>query len=180
MADNLLCWLRYDVLRNTPNRGYESLMQDIKAIGNKSGVCGRFNVKHMNLWRKLNKRSVIWAIGDLWSDQCCAGLFPEGALNPRKHPGVTAFISAVSQRRNAVEQSQYRDVGDHGLDEGYSKEKKEAISIRYLELTKQKNHSYMASRCDFLLSHAIMGRSEDLRNMDLKSLYSYQVSVLTV
>ena len=27
-ASNMLCWLRYDVLRNSPNRGYESLMFD--------------------------------------------------------------------------------------------------------------------------------------------------------
>lgn len=143
-AGNLLCWLRYDVLRNSPNRGYENLLQDIKAIS------------------------------DLWSDQCVAGLFADGAINPRKHPGVKAFEKAVSQRRIQVEESQYKDVGQYGLNQGYSKEQKRTMSVRYLDLTK-KNHSYMGSRCDLLLSHAIMGRSEDLRNLDLKGLYIHEV-----
>ena len=97
-----------------------------------------------------------------------------GSQNPRKDPGVKAFEKAVTQRRLQVEELQYKDIGIHGLDEGYSKAQKLALAQRYLDLTKT-NHKYMGHRCDFLLSHAIMGRSEDLRNLDLKGLYSHEV-----
>ena len=70
---------RYEILKSDPDRGYESIMQDIKAIA------------------------------DLFHDQRTAGLLSSHAANPRSGTAVRAFVKRIGKKRAEVEDKSYRE-----------------------------------------------------------------------
>ncbi|CAD6983165.1 unnamed protein product, partial [Tilletia controversa] len=119
----------------------------------------------------------IKAITDLWKIQQLAG--KNSHPSPREGGLVKAYRTAVIKSKAKQSAASYEDKAKHSLVDGYDERGHERISQWYLERASQKlgeeRHDCLRSRLDFLLSHAIMGRSEDLRGAKLSDMYSYNV-----
>lgn len=115
----------------------------------------------------------IKAVTDLWKHQKSLGR--NSHENPRSGQLVRAFITRVSRRKAHVNKTLFKDKGTNNvLNDGYNAKELLAVSLYFFENTKT-NSNLWRSRLDFLLSHAIMGRGEDLRNCNLSDLYSHLV-----
>ncbi|KAE8183984.1 hypothetical protein CF335_g8157, partial [Tilletia laevis] len=132
----------------------------------------------------------VKAIVNLWETQVLKGAntFP----HPRNGALLKAFRKAV--RRHKVQHSELlgEDTWKHSLNDGYTEDQHLEISQWYLRQMSQQpstsqQHSTIAypasasdacdtstwrARFDFLMQHAIMGRSEDLRKAKLSRLYT--------
>ncbi|KAE8242322.1 hypothetical protein A4X06_0g7014 [Tilletia controversa] len=119
----------------------------------------------------------IKAIVNLWETQTLQGRnhFP----HPREGALLKAFTKALKQGRSALAAARLDDAWKHTLKDGYDPEEHERISRWYLkqeaEGGQEDEASWVRARFDFLMQHAIMGRSEDLRHAKLSSLYLYTV-----
>ncbi|CAD6946408.1 unnamed protein product [Tilletia laevis] len=117
----------------------------------------------------------IKAIVNLWETQTLQGRnhFP----HPREGALLKAFTKALKQGRSALAAARLDDAWKHTLKDGYDPEEHERISRWYLkqeaEGGQEDEASWVRARFDFLMQHAIMGRSEDLRHAKLSSLYLY-------
>ncbi|KAE8240360.1 hypothetical protein A4X13_0g7841 [Tilletia indica] len=118
--------------------------------------------------------SHIKAITDLWKQQQLAG--KNSHPSPREGGLVKAYRTAIIKSKARQSAASYEDKAKHSLADGYDELGHERISRWYLQrATKPRmdEHACYRARLDFLLSHAIMGRSEDLRHAKLSDMYSY-------
>ena len=121
--------------------------------------------------------SHIKAITDLWKQQQLAG--KNTHPSPREGGLVKAYRQAIVKSKARQSAVSYEDKAKHTLADGYDERDHERISRWYLNRACKPgidSHSSLRARLDFLLSHAIMGRSEDLRDAKLSDMYSYAVS----
>ncbi|KAE8262475.1 hypothetical protein A4X09_0g7453, partial [Tilletia walkeri] len=112
----------------------------------------------------------IKAMVNLWETQTLQGRnsFP----HPRDGALIKAFTKALRTGRSALAAAKLDDAWKHSLRDGYDPDEHNKISKWYLgQAVADAQGSWARARFDFLMQHAIMGRSEDLRNAKLSSLY---------
>ncbi|KAE8226620.1 hypothetical protein CF326_g7676 [Tilletia indica] len=120
----------------------------------------------------------IKAITNLWETQCLSGR--NSNPHPRSGALLKAFIKAIRRGRSALADARQDDAWKHSLKDGYDQEEYTRISKWYLEQASSQTPQAWTgtawrARFDFLMQHAIMGRSEDLRNAKLSSLYIHKI-----
>ncbi|KAE8180362.1 hypothetical protein CF336_g9314, partial [Tilletia laevis] len=126
----------------------------------------------------------VKAVVNLWETQVLKGVntFP----HPRNGALLKAFMKAV--RRHRVQHSELlgEDAWRHSLNDGYTEDQHLEISQWYLNRISpipsvassnpsaagDDDAATWRARFDFLMQHAIMGRSEDLRKAKLARLYT--------
>ncbi|CAD6941407.1 unnamed protein product [Tilletia laevis] len=118
----------------------------------------------------------IKAVVNLWETQTLQGRnhFP----HPQNGALMKAFTKALKHGRSALAAAKFNDAWKHTLKDGYDPEEYQRISRWYLkqeETAGEDRDAWVRARFDFLMQHAIMGRSEDLRNAKLSSLYVHTV-----
>ncbi|KAE8238773.1 hypothetical protein A4X06_0g8631, partial [Tilletia controversa] len=118
----------------------------------------------------------IKAVVNLWETQTLQGrnYFP----HPRNGALMKAFTKALKHGRSALAAAKFNDAWKHTLKDGYDPEEYQRISRWYLkqeETAGEDRDAWVRARFDFLMQHAIMGRSEDLRNAKLSYLYVHTV-----
>ncbi|KAE8217270.1 hypothetical protein CF319_g8604 [Tilletia indica] len=120
----------------------------------------------------------IKAVTNLWETQTLSG------RNTNPHPRcgalLKAFTKAIRRGRSALADARQDDAWRHSLKDGYNEEEYAQISKWYLsqaglESPLEWTSTVWRARFDFLMQHAIMGRSEDLRNAKLATLYIHKV-----
>ncbi|CAD6980996.1 unnamed protein product [Tilletia controversa] len=101
--------------------------------------------------------------------------------HPRHGALLKAYIKAIKRGRSALAAARQDDPWKHSLKDGYSEDEYAQISRWYLEQAAAENpqawtNTVWRARFDFLMQHAIMGRSEDLRNAELSELYTHKIA----
>ena len=140
---------RYDVLRHDPNRGYESLEQDIKAVV------------------------------DLYHDQCIAGVMPPGTINPRSDIAVKTFRKASCCGAYILKSPCTKIVENVILMMDIQGSRTLPLTIILILELAETDFDAWGRRSDYNQSHAIAARSEDTRNCHLRSLHLVPVSSIS-
>ncbi|CAD6945690.1 unnamed protein product [Tilletia laevis] len=121
----------------------------------------------------------IKAVTNLWEIQALSGR--NSNPHPRHGALLKAYIKAIKRGRSALAAARQDDPWKHSLKDGYSEDEYAQISRWYLEQAAAENpqawtNTVWRARFDFLMQHAIMGRSEDLRNAELSALYTHKIA----
>ena len=95
-----------------------------------------------------------------------AGVIDANTPNPRHGPGVTAFMRRVNLLKNQQRRANYEDTGNIHIQTGYTHEQQGKMARFYVQ------ENLWQARFSFFMSHALMARLEDLRNLNLLMLYT--------
>jgi hypothetical protein len=127
-------------------------------------------------------KNYVNSIVDHWSWQQALGV--NSHKNPRGHL-VRALLKAHNATEDARKRKEYVDRGLHTLQDGYTKENIRAI-VRYCwtgwreDKSKyrkpQAQESYLRTAVDFLLSHSMLLRGEDVRGLQLPDMFTIQMN----
>ncbi|KAE8250649.1 hypothetical protein A4X13_0g4522 [Tilletia indica] len=158
----LVTYLNCFVLHRNPRLGYESIKTEVKAITN------------------------------LWETQRILGI--NNHPSPRAGGLIKAYLKAVSKSRAALAEAVCEDWWKHSLKDGYDENEYLAIARWFLRTASYSSTSTttiaapanrrtnaarerravvaLRGRFEFLMQHALMSRSEDLRNAKLAATYT--------
>ncbi|KAE8228169.1 hypothetical protein CF326_g6910, partial [Tilletia indica] len=120
----------------------------------------------------------IKAVTNLWETQSLSGRNTNP--HPRNGALLKAFLKAIRRGRSSLAAARQDDAWRHTLKDGYSEEEFAKVSRWYLSQAASESpmdwtSTVWRARFDFLMQHAIMGRSEDLRNTKLATMYMHKV-----
>ncbi|KAE8266626.1 hypothetical protein A4X09_0g5726 [Tilletia walkeri] len=141
----LVTWLNCSVLFRNPTLGYEAIRTHVKAINN------------------------------LWTQQNLEG------RNDHPQPGAgslcSQYLRAVKLHQADLARLTNTDKFRNSLPDGYDEAGFLSISQWYAQRASGRGNGYAAirDRFAFLWQHAIMGRSEDLRERELSDFYSAEL-----
>ncbi|KAE8217381.1 hypothetical protein CF319_g8518, partial [Tilletia indica] len=158
----LVTYLNCFVLHRNPRLGYGPIMTEVKAITN------------------------------LWETQRILGI--NNHPSPRAGGLIMAYLKVVSKSRAALAEAVCEDWWKHSLKDGYDENEYLAIARWFLRTASYSSTSTntiaapanrrtiaarerravvaLRGRFEFLMQHALMGRSEDLRNAKLAATYT--------
>ncbi|CEI94485.1 hypothetical protein RMCBS344292_08695 [Rhizopus microsporus] len=118
----------------------------------------------------LGRESVlayVKAIADMYSKQKTLGLNPHG---PARGPLVRAFLDTIEKEKVKSKRQNFEDRGKNTLNDGYTKQELEKVSDYFL--TKKNDPLGRRDRFCFLISHAMLCRSQTAVGMQFADLFS--------
>ncbi|CAO3692404.1 unnamed protein product [Rhizopus microsporus] len=118
----------------------------------------------------LGRESVlayVKAIADIYSKQKALGLNPHG---PARGPLVRTFLDTLEKEKVKSKRQNFEDRGKNTLNDGYTKQELEKVSDYFL--TEKNGHLGCRDRFCFLVSHAMLCRSQTALGMQFADLFS--------
>ena len=117
----------------------------------------------------LGRESVlayVKAIADIYSKQKALGLNPHG---PARGPLVRTFLDTLEKEKVKSKRQNFEDRGKNTLNDGYTKQELEKVSDYFL--TEKNDHLGCRDRLCFLISHAMLCRSQTALGMQFADLF---------
>ncbi|CEG75365.1 hypothetical protein RMATCC62417_10421 [Rhizopus microsporus] len=118
----------------------------------------------------LGRESVlayVKAIADIYSKQKALGLNPHG---PARGPLVRTFLDTLEKEKVKSKRQSFEDRGKNTLNDGYTKQELKKASDYFL--TGKNGHLDCRDRLCFLISHAMLYRSQTALGMQFADLFS--------
>lgn len=117
-----------------------------------------------------NIQQHVKAAVNLWQIQKSAGC--NDWPNPRQGASLKGLIRKIKRQQAQMKKDRFDDKGVDTLIDGYQMRDLPRVSQYFFDLDSTEG---LRNRLDFLLGHAMLGRSEDKRNAMLSDLYLYEL-----